>query len=82
MTLVGWCVYYLLVDCFQLYREESNSSFLGPIIILMLAFYGSLLTHAIGVMNDCLRTIRNGYTKSVTFPLYVFFSFFLLFCFQ
>ena len=59
MTLVGWCVYYLLVDCFQLHREESNSSFLGPIIILMLVFYGSLLTYATGVMNDCLRTIRN-----------------------
>ena len=48
MTLVGWCVYYLVVECFQLHRVESNSSFLGPIIIiLMLAFDESLLTHII-----------------------------------
>ena len=48
MTLVGWCVYYLFVECFQLHREESNSSFLGPIIIILrLAFNGSLLTHII-----------------------------------
>ena len=46
---MGWCVYYLLAKCFQLHREESNSSFLGPIIIiiLMLAFDGSLLTDII-----------------------------------
>ena len=41
-------VYYLFAGCFQLHREESNSSFLDPIIIiLMLAFDGSLLTHII-----------------------------------
>ena len=54
MTLVGWCVYYSVAECFQLHREESNSFFLGPIIILMFSFYESLLTHATGVMNDCL----------------------------
>ena len=47
MTLVGWCVYYLFAECFQLHREESNSSFMGPNNILILAFDRSLLTHII-----------------------------------